>query len=193
MSESRADPDIFWVDPRRRGVFPLNGFHVSRSLSRKLCNSEYTATIDADFDGVIDACADRPETWINDEIRQLYGALFAQGHAHSIEIWRGRALAGGVYGVALGAAFCGELMFSRHADGSKLALAWLVDHLRRTGFQLFDTQFLTPHLASLGAVEITREEYHRRLRDALEQTADFTSQPIASSGQEVWHRITQTS
>ena len=193
MSESRADPDIFWVDPRRRGVFPLHRFHVSRSLSRKLCRAEYTATIDADFDGVIDACADRPETWINDEIRELYGALFVQGHAHSIEIWRGGVLAGGVYGVSLGAAFCGESMFSRHTDGSKLALAWLVDHLRRTGFRLFDTQFLTPHLASLGAVEITREEYHRRLRDALELKADFTSLPIASSGQEVWHRITQTS
>ncbi len=193
MSESRNDPDIFWVDPRRRGIFPLDHFHVSRSLARKLRRTDYQATLDTDFEGVIDACADREETWINPEIRELYTALFARGQAHSLEIWQDGLLTGGVYGVTLGAAFCGESMFSRRTDMSKLALAWLVDHLRRTGFVLFDTQFLTPHLASLGAIEITRGEYHKRLQEALEQNADFTARPLAASGHEVWQRMTQTS
>ncbi|WP_372834691.1 leucyl/phenylalanyl-tRNA--protein transferase [Puniceibacterium confluentis] len=193
MSESRTDPDIFWVDPQRRGIFPLDRFHVSRSLGRKLRRGTYSATVDAEFETVIDACAARSETWINAEIRALYVTLFARGEAHSLEIWQDGQLVGGVYGVTFGTAFCGESMFSHQRDGSKLALTWLVDHLRRTGFTLFDTQFLTPHLASLGAVEISRAAYHALLKKALENTADFAGTPVATSGHDVWQRMTQTS
>ena len=147
----------------------------------------------AAFDGVMAGCADREETWINDEIRQLYRALFDRGAAHSIEVWEGDALVGGVYGVTLGAAYCGESMFSRRADASKVALAWLVDHLNRCGFTLFDTQFLTPHLASLGGQEITRAAYHRLLAGALEKEADFNAVALPETGQEVMQRSTQTS
>lgn len=193
MSDSRDDPDIFWVDPRRRGIFPLDGFHVSRSLARRLLRSDYHVTLDTDFESVIDACADRNETWINPEIRAVYASLFSLGHVHSLEVWQDGVLSGGVYGVAIGAAFCGESMFSRRTDGSKLALVWLVDHLKRTGFTLFDTQFLTPHLASLGAIEIQRAEYHRLLQQAVEKTADFSGLPLETSAQKVWQRMTQTS
>ncbi|WP_300443163.1 leucyl/phenylalanyl-tRNA--protein transferase [uncultured Mameliella sp.] len=185
MAERRDDPDIFWVDPRRRGVLPLEGFRVSRSLAKRLRRDDYQVTLNADFSGVIDGCADRDETWINAEIRDLYHALFAQGHAHSLEVWLEGALVGGVYGVSVGAAFCGESMFSRRTDASKIALAWLVDLLRRTGFILFDTQFLTPHLASLGGVEITRHAYRMQLAEALKRPAEIRAQPLAGSGAEV--------
>ncbi|MBW4985844.1 leucyl/phenylalanyl-tRNA--protein transferase [Mameliella sp. CS4] len=185
MAERRDDPDIFWVDPRRRGVLPLEGFRVSRSLAKRLRRDDYQVTLNADFSGVIDGCADRDETWINAEIRDLYHALFAQGHAHSLEVWMEGALVGGVYGVSVGGAFCGESMFSRRTDASKIALAWLVDLLRRAGFILFDTQFLTPHLASLGGVEITRHAYRMQLAEALKRSADIRAQPLAGSGAEV--------
>jgi leucyl/phenylalanyl-tRNA--protein transferase len=185
MAERRDDPDIFWVDPRRRGVLPLEGFRVSRSLAKRLRRDDYQVTLNADFSGVIDGCADREETWINSEIRDLYHALFAQGHAHSLEVWMEGALVGGVYGVTVGAAYCGESMFSRRTDASKIALAWLVDLLRRAGFVLFDTQFLTPHLASLGGIEITRHAYRMQLSEALKRPADLRSQPLAGSGAEV--------
>jgi leucyl/phenylalanyl-tRNA--protein transferase len=193
MAEHRDDPDMFWVDPRKRGVFPLDNFHISRSLARTLRRDDYRVTRNADFGAVMDACADRSETWINQNIRDLYEELHNRGAAHSLEIWRGPHLIGGVYGVTVGAAYCGESMFSRERDASKMALAWLVDILRRSGFLLFDTQFLTSHLASLGAVEITRAEYHRQLAAALKTRADFTSAPLALSGQEVVQRNTQTS
>ncbi|REC55643.1 leucyl/phenylalanyl-tRNA--protein transferase [Rhodosalinus sediminis] len=193
MAERHDDPELFWVDPRRRGVIPLDGFRISRSLARRLRRDDYRVTVDADFEGVIDACADREETWINAEIRRLCLALHGLGHANSLEVWMEGRLAGGVYGVTLGAAFFGESMFSRRTDGSKIALAWLVDRLRRAGFLLFDTQFLTPHLASLGAVEISRAEYHRRLARALAREADFTAPALPASGQEVVQRNTQTS
>jgi leucyl/phenylalanyl-tRNA--protein transferase len=193
MAERHDDPELFWVDPRRRGVIPLDGFRISRSLARRLRRDDYRVTVDADFECVIDACADREETWINAEIRRLCRALHGLGHAHSLEVWMEGRLAGGVYGVTLGAAFFGESMFSRRTDGSKIALAWLVDRLRRAGFLLFDTQFLTPHLASLGAVEISRAEYHRRLARALAREADFTAPALPASGQEVVQRNTQTS
>ncbi|RBI82762.1 leucyl/phenylalanyl-tRNA--protein transferase [Rhodosalinus halophilus] len=193
MAERRDDEEVFWVDPRRRGIIPLHGFRISRSLARRLRRDDYGVTVDADFEGVIDACANRDETWINAEIRRLYTALHKMGHAHSLEVWMDGELAGGVYGVTLGAAFFGESMFSRRRDGSKIALAWLVDRLRRAGFLLFDTQFLTSHLASLGGVEISRAEYHRRLAAALERQADFTAPALPASGQEVVQRNTQTS
>ena len=193
MAEHRDDPEVFWVDPRKRGVFPLGGFHISRSLAKALRRDDYTVTRNTAFGDVIDACADRSETWINHDIRYLYEELHRRGAAHSLEVWQDTRLVGGIYGVTVGAAFCGESMFSRRRDGSKIALAWLVDLLLRSGFVLFDTQFLTPHLASLGAVEITRSDYHRQLAKALQQEADFTSQPLAPSGQEVVQRNTQTS
>ena len=185
MAERRDDPEIFWVDPRRRGVIPLDGFRMSRSLARRLRRDDYRITLNADFAGVLDGCADRGETWINAEIRRLYSELHARGHAHSLEVWMEGALAGGVYGVAIGGAFCGESMFSRRRDASKIALAWLVDLLRRAGFTLFDTQFLTDHLASLGGVEIGRAEYRKRLAEALEHAPDILSVPLAASGQAV--------
>ncbi|SFE63584.1 leucyl/phenylalanyl-tRNA--protein transferase [Roseivivax sediminis] len=193
MAEHRNDPEIFWVDPRHRGILPLDGFHVSRSLARTLRRNRYEVTLDRDFEGVMSACADRPETWINEEITALYAALHARGDAHSLEVWQDGALAGGVYGVTFDAVFCGESMFSRIRDGSKIALAWLVDHLNRAGFRLFDTQFLTAHLASLGGVEIPRADYHARLKEAMAQSADFHAVPLAASGQDVVQRITQTS
>ena len=175
MAESRDDPELFWVDPKARGVIPLDGFHVSRSLARRLRAGGLSATVDAAFGEVVAACADRDETWINHRIEALYGDLFAHGYAHSVEVWQDGALAGGVYGIALGGAFFGESMFSRRTDGSKAALAWLVDRLRQGRFRLFDTQFLTDHLASLGAIEISRRAYRAELALALAAPADFDS------------------
>lgn len=193
MAEHRDDPEIFWVDPRLRGVFPLNGFRISRRLAKTLRRDAYHVTRNMAFSDVIDACADRAETWINDDIRTLYQGLHRRGYAHSIEVWIGDRLVGGVYGVTIGAAFCGESMFSRERDASKIALAWLIDLLRRTGFVLFDTQFLTRHLASLGAIEITRADYRMQLAKAVSQKADFTGAPLATTGQDVVQRNTQTS
>ena len=173
MSDGRADPEIHWIDPRRRGVMPLDGFHISRSLARCLRSPQFRITTDTAFDAVVAACADRDETWISQRIQRLYLQLHRLGFAHSVEVWEGAALVGGVYGVTLGAAFFGESMFSRRTDASKVALAYAVHRLRAGGFQLFDTQFLTPHLASLGAREIPRAEYQRLLADALAQTAEF--------------------
>jgi leucyl/phenylalanyl-tRNA--protein transferase len=173
MAEGREDPEIHWVDPRRRGIMPLDGFHISRSLARTLRQTPLTVTVDQDFDAVVSACAERPETWISHRIQHLYGQLHRRGFAHSIEVRDGPALVGGVYGVTLGGAFFGESMFSRVTDASKIALAHTVHRLRAGGFQLFDTQFLTPHLASLGGVEITRADYHRRLATALATPANF--------------------
>ncbi len=192
MAEHRDDPEIFWVDPQRRGVMPLDGFHISRSLARRMRRGGFDVTINRDFASVLDGCADRTETWINEELRAHYLALHNAGHAQSLEVWDSDRLIGGVYGVTLGAAFFGESMFSRRTDASKIALAYLVDRLRETGFTLFDTQFLTPHLASLGAVEISRGEYHRALEKALAQPAEFT-RPLHQRAQDVIQRITQTS
>jgi leucyl/phenylalanyl-tRNA--protein transferase len=192
MAEHRDDPDIFWVDPRRRGILPLDGFHASRSLRRAMRQTRFEVSIDQDFDGVVAACADRADTWISQEIAGLYSDLHKAGHGHSIELWDGTRLIGGVYGVVLGAAFFGESMFSRRTNASKIALACLVDRLTSAGFALFDTQFITDHLASLGAVEVTRAEYHRRLEVALAKDADFSAPPLLSPAQVV-QRMTQIS
>lgn len=173
MADSATSKDIHWVAPKRRGVFDLDQFHISRSLRRVLLRGQYQVTVDTDFSGVVAACADRAETWINPPIFALYEALHREGRAHSLEVWEGERLIGGVYGVVLGSAFFGESMFSRRTNASKIALAWLVHRLQAGGFTLFDTQFLTPHLASLGATEIPRAEYHRRLDRALRQKAQF--------------------
>lgn len=192
MAEHRDDAEIFWVDPKRRGIIPLGGFHISRSLRRRLLRCGFDIRIDTAFAEVVDGCANRVETWINAEIRQHYIALYNAGYAHSLEVWDGAELVGGVYGVTVGAAFFGESMFSRRTDASKIALAYLVDRLEQAGFQLFDTQFLTEHLASLGAIEIPRGTYHQRLDEAIGQHAYFSGPPIPSA-QDVIQRNTQTS
>ena len=193
MAESRGSDEIHWVDPSRRGIIPLDGFHISRSLRKSILSASYWAGFNTDFQGVLTACADRDETWINSEIQDLYMGLFAQGNAHCQEIWDGDRLIGGVYGVTLGRAFFGESMFSWRTDASKIALAWLVHRLRITGFNLFDTQFLTPHLQTMGAVEITRREYLARLERAAESNADILRLPKPQTAQDVIQRSTHTS
>lgn len=180
MAESRDDPDIFWVDPKLRGVMPMGGPRLSRSLRRTIRREPFLLTLDEAFDRVVAACADRDETWINPSIAALYGELHRAGFAHSLEAWEGERLVGGVYGVAMGRAFFGESMFSASRDASKVALAHLMATLRRDGFALFDTQFITPHLASLGAVEVTRATYRGRLARALEGRARL-DRPVAGA------------
>ncbi|MEO0859566.1 MAG: leucyl/phenylalanyl-tRNA--protein transferase [Pseudomonadota bacterium] len=180
MAETRDDEDVFWVDPKLRGVLPLDRFHLSRRLAKTLRQGRFHVTLDQDFGAVVAGCANRPETWINTPIARLYGQLHRLGFAHSYEVRDTDGdLVGGVYGVALGAAFFGESMFSDSRDASKIALAHAVAHLHGGGFTLFDTQFLTPHLASLGGQEIKRDLYHARLRQALAQTATL-SNPVPS-------------
>lgn len=193
MSEGRDDPNLFWVEPKRRGIIPLDGFHISRSLARKIRQNPFEIRINSDFAGVVAACADRDETWINAEITALYSALHEEGFAHSLELWQGRDLVGGVYGVALGAAFFGESMFSRARDASKIALAYLVARLNAGGFTLFDVQFTTPHLIRLGAIEISRIDYRKRLDAALEKQADFKAGGALFTPQDVLQRNTHTS
>jgi leucyl/phenylalanyl-tRNA---protein transferase len=192
MADHAGESEVFWVDPKRRGIMPLDGFHLSRSLRKTILKGDYSITINQSFADVVDGCADRAETWINDEIRRLYLALHDAGRAHSLEVWNGPDLVGGVYGVTLGTAFFGESMFSRQRDASKVALVYLVDRLRSAGFTLFDTQFLTDHLASLGAIEISRATYHTLLDGALAGQADFLASDPANA-QDVVQRMTQTS
>ncbi len=173
MAETRDTQDVFWVQPRFRGILPLDGFHISRSLRKTLRRGHLTASADRAFAQVVQGCAARPETWINPPIYDVYQALHAQGDAHSIEVWQGDALVGGVYGVTVGTAFFGESMFSTVTDASKVALVCATDRLQKQGFTLFDTQFITPHLASLGGIEIPRAAYEDRLANALTQVADF--------------------
>ena len=191
MAETRDDPEVFWVDPRQRGILPLDGFHVSRSLARRLRGGGYRVTLNRDLAGVLAGCADRDETWINATIFALMETLHARGFAHSFEVWEGSRLVGGTYGVALGGAFFGESMFSHARDASKVALAFAVDHLRRTGFTLFDTQFVTPHLITLGAVEITRADYRAQLARALDAAADIHGMPLEFDGAAVVRRLTR--
>ena len=193
MSEHRNDPEIFWVDPKRRGVLPLQDFHISRSLAKRIRKGGFTVSLNRDFEAVLDGCADRDDTWINDEIRHLYKALHHKSQAHSLEVWsEDGVLIGGVYGVTLGAAFFGESMFSRARDASKIALAFLTAHLDQCGFKLFDTQFMTPHLKSLGAEELSRDAYHERLAEAVVKSADITAYSLPSPA-DVVQRRTQTS
>jgi leucyl/phenylalanyl-tRNA--protein transferase len=193
MSESRDDPEVFWVDPRYRGIIPLDRFHISRSLAKTMRRGTFTVTVDTAFAEVVQACADRPETWINATIFDLYLQLYRRGPAHSVEIWEGDALVGGVYGVTTGAAFFGESMFSRATNASKVALACLVHRLRTNGFTLFDTQFITPHLRSLGGIEIPRAQYHELLEYAVDRPAQFTASGPMPSTQDVLQFSTQTS
>lgn len=193
MAESRDSTDISWIEPRLRGIVPLDGFHMSRSLARAVARQDYQIRLNTAFLDVVDACADRPETWINHTIREGYDQLYQMGYAQSLEVWREGALIGGVYGVTLGRAFFGESMFSRATNASKIALAYLVVHLNRCGFTLFDTQFITPHLATLGAVEIPQETYLEKLEISLQARADFRRYSDAPSASDVLHLRTQTS
>lgn len=186
MAEQRGEPELFWVSPEMRGIIPLDGFHVPKRLARTVKSGRFAVTADNAFADVMRACAeptpDRPESWINDEILRLYTALHASGHAHSVECWLDGRLAGGLYGVKLGAAFFGESMFSRERDASKVALVALVEMLKRGGFVLLDTQFITTHLARFGAVEIARVQYLARLNDAIGRQAIWAPYCPAPSG-----------
>jgi len=193
MAEHRTDTDVFWVDPRKRGVLPLDGFHISRSLRKTLRSQKFLVTFNEDFQGVVAGCADRAETWINDMLVSLYSQLHSDQLAHSIEVWEEDTLVGGVFGIALGGAFFGESMFSTRTDASKVALACLVDRLNAGGFTLFDTQFITPHLASLGGIEITRASYRQMLKKALDEKAVFIAAPEGADGQSLLQRNAQTS
>jgi len=167
MADSRDATELYWVEPRKRAIIPLDRFHVSRSLRRTIRSGRFTVTRDRDFAAVISACAEREETWINAELEHAMIALHGSGHAHSIEVWDGAKLVGGLYGVKLGRAFFGESMFSRKTDASKVALAWLVARLKAGNFTLLDCQFMTEHLASLGAISVPRESYVALLAVAL--------------------------
>jgi len=193
MAEGRDDAEIFWVDPQQRGILPLDTFHISRSLARFMRQSPYQVRFDHDFAAVVRGCADRPETWINSVIFDLYQQLFERGQAHSVELWHENTQVGGVYGVSIGGAFFGESMYSRAVNASKIGLAYLTDRLRLGGYRLFDTQFLTDHLSRLGAVEISREEYQQRLSQALDTNAYFGDPGNVPAVQEVLQRNTQTS
>jgi len=167
MADSREAAELFWVEPRNRAIIPLDRFHLARSLRRTLRSGKFDVTRDRAFQAVITACADREETWINDELERAMLALHGSGHAHSLEVWLAGELVGGLYGVKLGRAFFGESMFSRERDASKIALAWLVARLRAGNFTLLDCQFMTEHLASLGAISVPRETYVALLSAAL--------------------------
>jgi leucyl/phenylalanyl-tRNA---protein transferase len=172
MAESADDPEIFWVEPEMRGVIPLNEFHVSKSLAKTIRKAPFEIRFDSAFEAVMKLCAepapDRPSTWINRTILQLYRELHEMGHAHSVEAWEGDTLVGGLYGVSLGAAFFGESMFSRRTDASKICLVHLVERLRARNFQMLDTQFTTDHLKTFGAVDIPKDEYLILLRAAVD-------------------------
>jgi len=167
MAERRDTDELFWVEPRERAILPISGFHLSRSLARRLRSGRFHVTRDRDFAGVLEGCADRDETWINPPIARAMADLHSVGAAHSMEVWREGRLVGGIYGVKLGRAFFGESMFSRETDASKVALAWLVARLKVGGFELLDCQFITDHLASLGAVVVSRKRYSALLAAAL--------------------------
>ena len=177
MAESREDNGIFLVDPDLRGIIPLDGLHISKSLRKTLNREEFEYSYDKCFTQVLEECAratqDRPDTWINGGIAFLYNQLHQMGHAHSVEVWKDKKLAGGLYGVSIGGAFFGESMFSRATNASKIALVHLVDRLNERGYTLLDTQFITDHLKTMGAVEIIRAEYHDQLKQALKVKTSF--------------------
>lgn len=197
MAEARDDPELFWIDPEHRGVLPLDAFHLPRRLKRTIKAEPFEVRVDTSFRQVMMACAESGEaregTWINDQIIALYSELFARGHAHSVECWQEGRLVGGLYGVSLGAAFFGESMFSRETDASKVALAYLVARLRFGGFKLLDTQFVTSHLKQFGTIEISRDTYRARLREAIVETADFMRMPQDYGAVEVLQVLSQTS
>ena len=186
MAESADDPALYWIEPRDRGILPLDTIHVPRRLARTVRNGHYEIRIDHDFDAVIDGCAQcrdgRESTWINSRIRQLYTDLFELGHCHTIETWRDGKLCGGLYGVHVGGAFFGESMFSTARDASKVALVHLAARLIAGGFELLDTQFVTDHLSQFGTVKVSRAEFQSLLTDALTIEGNFHAAPHDLSG-----------
>jgi leucyl/phenylalanyl-tRNA--protein transferase len=201
MARSARARDIFWVEPEERGILPLDQFHIPKRLTRTVRQDVFRVRINTAFERVMTLCAeaapDRPATWINAKIRGLYSELHARGHAHSVEAWAEGELKGGLYGVSLGTAFFGESMFARVRDASKVALVHLVAHLKRKGFALLDTQFITPHLKQFGAIEISREDYRVRLSGCLASSSlgagVFGAEPKSISGVEALQSISQTS
>ncbi len=199
MAEDRESSELYWVDPKERGVIPLDGFHLSKRLTKSIRQGVFRITRDQVFAEVMRACAapgpenDRGRTWINEQIITSYTELHAMGRAHSIECWQDETLVGGLYGVAIGAAFFGESMFHRQRDASKVALAGLVARLRTGGYRLLDIQFITDHLRQFGAIEIPRAEYLTQLARAIGQEADFYSLAEDAPAEELLQAITQTS
>jgi leucyl/phenylalanyl-tRNA--protein transferase len=197
MADARHDERLFLVDPAKRGVIPLDSFHVPRRLARTLRSGRFETRTDCAFEAVIEGCAapraNRPETWINKTIQVLSSELFRRGMAHSVESWRDGQLVGGLYGIAVGGAFFGESMFSIERDASKIALIHLMERLRAGGFLLLDTQMITDHLQTFGALEIPRAEYHRRLARALEAGARFRCPPLYGGGVSEVHDSSQAS
>jgi leucyl/phenylalanyl-tRNA--protein transferase len=191
MAENADDPSLYWIEPEQRGVIPLDAFHLPKRLARTVRTDRYSVSIDRDFEAVLDGCAapgkDRARTWINARIRSLYARLHEIGHCHSVEVYDGKQLVGGLYGVRLGRAFFGESMFHVARDASKVALVHLVARLRAGGFALLDTQFVTDHLKSFGAIEVTRRQYHKLLAAAITDDANFGALPLDRpvSGEEI--------
>ena len=197
MADSADDPDLYWVEPERRGIFPLDEFHVPKRLARTIRKEPFKVTVDTAFRRVMEECAapcdDREATWINETILALYGELHDIGYAHSVECWQDGELVGGLYGIAFESVFCGESMFTRVTDASKVALVYLVARLIRGGYTLLDAQFITPHLETLGAREISRMDYLTRLKKALQSEGNFYSLGAGVTGSEILQSITQTS
>lgn len=190
MAESADDPALYWIEPQQRGILPLDKVHIPRRLARTIRTTPFEVRVDTNFEGVIEGCAaarpGRRSTWINGRIRTLYRDLFQQGHCHTIEVWNGADLIGGLYGVAVGAAFFGESMFSTQRDASKIALVHLVARLIHGGFVLLDTQFVTDHLRQFGTVEVDRDEFHRQLDEALKHKGgDFHALPAVPEAEQV--------
>lgn len=197
MSENYNDPNIYWINPKKRGVIPLNDFKISKSLKKEIKKKKFKVTFNKDFYKVINYCAkktsDRPSTWINKKIIAVYSNLHEIGHAHSVEVWLGKKLVGGLYGVSLASAFFGESMFSLMPNTSKISLVYLIAHLKARKFTLLDTQFINSHLKNLGAVEISRKEYLKLLSRSLEKKANFKEKISHSSIYESLQSIIQTS
>ncbi len=186
MAESADDDELFWIEPKHRGIIPFELFHVPKSLKKTIRSGKFDVRIDQDFEGVIEGCAaerpDRPSTWINPRIRELYTALFEMGHCHTVEVYQDNKLVGGLYGVELNAAFFGESMFSYISDASKVALVYLVARLKHADFTLLDTQFVTDHLEKFGAIEVTRDQFQRRLeRTRVRRRCNFSDLDVATS------------
>ena len=197
MAESAEDTALYWIEPQSRGVLPLDAVHVPRRLARTIRSGAYQVRINSDFHGVIDGCAasrpGRRSTWINTRIRQLYGALYRQGHCHTVETWLDGRLVGGLYGVALGKAFFGESMFSTERDASKVALVYLVARLIHGGFTLLDTQFVTEHLRQFGTIDLEKEAFHKELSLAIAGRASYLALPDDAPPEDILSIIREAS
>ena len=197
MSESYNDPNIYWVNPKKRSIIDIDNFKISKSLKKEVKKEKFEITFNKNFEEVIKCCAkktkERPSTWINKKIINAYSDLHKLGHAHSVEVWFEKKLVGGLYGVSLGSAFFGESMFSLIPNASKISLVYLITLLKIKKFTLLDTQFINPHLLSLGAIEITRKKYLKLLSNSLKKRADFKKKISKSLFYKTLQLITQTS